>query len=92
VVQSESLADAARVAAAAEKACSPLYRSPELYEPPTRGALDGRVDVWALGCVLYFMMMRVNPFERQCMQGASLVLAVRRYACMHACRAMCMSA
>jgi serine/threonine protein kinase len=77
-MQVESVADANRVATAAEKACSPLYRPPEMYEPPTRGNLDGRVDIWALGAVLYFMMMRVNPFEKQCMQGASLVLAVQR--------------
>lgn len=77
-MQVESVTDANRVAASAEKACSPLYRPPELYEPPTRGTLDGRVDIWALGCLLYFMMMRVNPFEKQCMQGASLVLAVQR--------------
>lgn len=77
-VQVQSPEDAKRVAACADTACSPLYRSPELYEPPTRGDLDSRVDVWALGCLLYFMMMRVNPFEKQCMQGASLVLAVQR--------------
>lgn len=74
------MADAARVAAAAEAACSPLYRPPELYEPPHRGQLDGRADVWALGCVLYFLMMCINPFERACQQGASLVLAVQRRA------------
>lgn len=77
-VQVDSVADAVRVASSAETACSPLYRPPELCNPPTRGALDGRVDVWALGCLLYFMMMRINPFEKQCMQGASLVLAVQR--------------
>lgn len=87
-VQIDSLSDAQRVAAASEKNCSPLYRPPELYEPPVRGTLDSRVDVWALGCMLYFMMMRVNPFERQCLQGASLVLAVQR--CGHACMG-CMS-
>eukprot|EP00892_Ulva_mutabilis_P004257 jgi/Ulvmu1/2202/UM013_0048.1 len=74
----EGPGDAGRIAAAAEAACSPLYRSPELYEPPHRGAVDGRADVWALGCVLYFLIMCVNPFERACQQGASLVLAVQR--------------
>jgi serine/threonine protein kinase len=78
MMQIESVTDANRIAASAEHACSPLYRPPELYEPPTRGIIDGRVDIWALGCLLYFMMMRIHPFEKQCMQGASLVLAVQR--------------
>lgn len=94
-MQVDSMADASRVAAEAEAACSPLYRPPELYEPPTRTQLDGRADVWALGCVVYFLMMCINPFELACQQGASLSLAVQRCAaaarsglcCLHACPA-----
>lgn len=74
----DSMSEAMRVTAEAENACSPLYRAPELYDVPHKGQLDGRIDIWAVGCLLYFMMMAVNPFEKQCKQGANLVLAVHR--------------
>jgi serine/threonine protein kinase len=78
-VQIDSLADAVKVTADSETYCSPLYRAPELYNTPHKCDLDGRIDVWALGCLLYFMMMGINPIEKQCQEGASLVLAVHKW-------------
>lgn len=79
-MQIGGLPDAIKATAEAETKCSPLYRPPELYNTPHGCQLDGRIDVWALGCTLYFMLMGINPFEKQCVGGASLVLAVHKCA------------
>ena len=44
------------------------YRAPELFEGgcrhgPLEADVDGKVDVWSLGCVLYAMMFGSSPFE-----------------------------
>ena len=39
--------------------------------------LDERVDVWSLGCLLFFMMYGASPFERALGEaGGSLPLAI----------------
>ena len=44
------------------------YRAPELFDGGARHGedepdIDGRIDVWSLGCVLFAMMYGVSPFE-----------------------------
>jgi len=44
------------------------YRAPELFEGGTRYGqdepdVDGRIDVWSLGCLLFAMMYGCSPFE-----------------------------
>ena len=44
------------------------YRAPELFEGgcrhgPDEPDMDGRVDVWSLGCVLFAIMYGSSPFE-----------------------------
>ena len=57
--------------------CTAPYKAPELYDVPSQCTIDQRIDVWSLGCVLYFMMYGVSPFERATVEaGGSLALAV----------------
>lgn len=42
------------------------YRAPELFQVPmtsTECVLDGKSDVWSLGCLCYALMYSRNPFE-----------------------------
>jgi serine/threonine kinase 16 len=32
--------------------CTATFRAPELFDVPSHCTLDGRMDVWALGCTL----------------------------------------
>lgn len=44
---------------------------------PSACTLDERVDVWSLGCLLFFMLHAASPFELAANQGGgSLMLAV----------------
>ena len=61
----------------AERHTTAPYRAPELWDVASSCVIDGKVDVWAAGCVLYYMMVGETPFERISNQaGGSLMLSV----------------
>ncbi|KAL1851366.1 hypothetical protein VTK73DRAFT_9431 [Phialemonium thermophilum] len=62
--------------AAAEHSTMP-YRAPELFDVKTGAVLDGRADVWSLGCTLFACLVGRSPFEmRSDETGGSLSLCV----------------
>ena len=61
----------------AERYSTAPYRAPELWDVASSCVVDGKVDVWAAGCVLYYMMVGETPFERISNQaGGSLMLSI----------------
>ena len=69
--------EALRLQEDAEKLCSAPYRAPELFDVASQCTVDERTDVWSLGCLLYFVLYGVSPFERVLDEaGGSLALAV----------------
>jgi serine/threonine kinase 16 len=53
------------------------YRAPELFEGgcrhgPNEAPIDGKVDVWSCGCVLYGMMFGTSPFEMEFRQDGQI--------------------
>ena len=67
---------ARRLVEAAAAECSALYRPPELYHLDDPSMVDERVDVWALGCMLYAGMHGDSPFQYAVATGGSIALAV----------------
>jgi serine/threonine kinase 16 len=43
--------------------CSMAYRAPELFDVQSDAAMDARIDVWSLGCLLFAMAFGWSPFE-----------------------------
>lgn len=62
----------------AEEHSSMPYRSPELTQVKVGSILDGKVDVWSLGCTLFAMAFGESPFEYHINKqgGGSLALAI----------------
>lgn len=61
---------------AAEHSTMP-YRAPELFDVKTGTVVDGKVDIWSLGCTLYACLVGKSPFEARSEEtGGSLSLCV----------------
>jgi len=57
------------------------YRAPELWDVSSNCNIDTKVDVWAAGCVLYYLLVGESPFERTANEaGGSLMLSILKYA------------
>ena len=64
----KSRSDVLRLTELAAQHCTMPYRAPELFDGGVRHGIDeppvdGRVDVWSLGCLLFGMMYGSSPFE-----------------------------
>ncbi|VDM52552.1 unnamed protein product [Angiostrongylus costaricensis] len=46
-----------------QRSTTPMYRSPEILDTYQNFAVGPQQDIWALGCVLYYMCYRVHPFQ-----------------------------
>ncbi|VDP00016.1 unnamed protein product [Soboliphyme baturini] len=42
---------------------TPMYRAPEMLDLYQNFPINQMLDIWALGCLLYFLCFRVHPFE-----------------------------
>lgn len=61
---------------AAEHSTMP-YRAPELFDVKTGTTIDGKVDIWSVGCTLYACLVGKSPFEARSEEtGGSLSLCV----------------
>ena len=45
-----------------ERYSTQMYRAPEMVDLHRNWPVDERVDVWALGCILYSLCFRAHPF------------------------------
>lgn len=56
------------------------YRAPELWDVSSDSTIDAKVDVWAAGCILYYLIVGETPFERTANEaGGSLMLSILKY-------------
>ncbi|KRZ08388.1 Cyclin-G-associated kinase [Trichinella pseudospiralis] len=46
-----------------KKFTTPMYRAPEMLNLFDDYPIDQKVDIWALGCILYFLCYMQHPFE-----------------------------
>lgn len=77
LVHITSRTDALAAQEDAERHTTAPYRAPELWDVPSSCSLDRKIDIWAAGCVLYYLMVGETPFELIANQaGGSLTLAI----------------
>lgn len=55
----------------AAEQCTMPYRAPELWDVQTGAAVDEKVDVWSVGCLLYAMCYGYSPAECDFPHGAA---------------------
>jgi serine/threonine kinase 16 len=60
-VTSRSQALALQESAATNTTAS--YRAPELFDTPSSCIIDGKADVWGLGCTIFALLFSRTPFE-----------------------------
>ena len=54
---------------------TPMYRSPEMLDLYSNQPIDSRVDIWALGCLLYHICFLRHPFQ----EGSTLPILNAQY-------------
>ncbi|XP_045604252.1 cyclin-G-associated kinase isoform X1 [Procambarus clarkii] len=42
---------------------TPMYRAPEMLDTWNNYTINGQADIWALGCILYYLCYLKHPFE-----------------------------
>ncbi|BFF88896.1 cyclin-G-associated kinase [Drosophila madeirensis] len=42
---------------------TPMYRAPEMLDTWSNNPIGTKADIWALGCILYFLCYRRHPYE-----------------------------
>lgn len=47
----------------AQAHCTASYRAPELHDVRTGSTVDGKSDIFSLGCTLYFSVIGKNPYD-----------------------------
>eukprot|EP00607_Mallomonas_marina_P003393 CAMPEP_0182432384 /NCGR_PEP_ID=MMETSP1167-20130531/55953_1 /TAXON_ID=2988 /ORGANISM="Mallomonas Sp, Strain CCMP3275" /LENGTH=404 /DNA_ID=CAMNT_0024619823 /DNA_START=243 /DNA_END=1454 /DNA_ORIENTATION=- len=62
-VEVRSRSDAMKLEDTAASKTSAPYRAPELTQVPLSTVVDGRVDIWGLGCTMYCLAFSRSPFE-----------------------------
>lgn len=45
------------------KVTTPMYRAPEMLDTYSNYPINEQVDIWALGCLLYYLCFINHPFE-----------------------------
>jgi serine/threonine protein kinase len=71
----ETRQEMAQVEGLIERTTTMFYRPPEMVDLFRRQRIGEKVDVWALGCVLYKLAFYVTPFE----EGGTLQILNLRY-------------